>query len=245
MQINFVDTIDSTNLYLYTNANEGKITEDTAIAASMQTLGKGRRGRTFFSPGQTGVYLSLLLHPDATVAQSTLITTMMASAAARALELNGSPEIQIKWVNDLYVKGKKVGGILTECSPNIIDGRPEFVVVGIGVNLLPPEGGFPEDIKQRAGFVFEKSISLDEKETLRKKIAGDIVDCFMEYYRNFPSREHFEDYKKRLFIIGLDVMIVDGPKVKVAGIDEDFRLIVRFPDGSIENLDAGEVSLII
>lgn len=245
MQINFLDTIDSTNLYLYTKASNGELTEDTALVAYEQTMGKGRRGRSFFSPKHTGIYLSLLLHPDTTVDKATLITTMMACAAARALESNKSPKIQIKWVNDLYVNEHKVGGILTECSSNIIEGKPEFIVVGIGINLLSPEGGFPEDIKNKAGVVFDSSISLDEGKALKEKVAKDIIGMFLEYYRMFPNKDYIEEYKERLFIIGRTVQIVDGPQVSVCGIDDDFRLIVKLPDGSIQSMDAGEVSLIL
>lgn len=245
MQINFTDTIDSTNLYLYTKATEGVLTQDTALVAYEQTMGKGRRGRDFFSPKQTGIYLSILLHPDATVRETTLITTMLACAAAKALEKNNSPRILIKWVNDLYVNERKVGGILTECSSNIRELKPEFVVVGIGINLLYPQGGFPNDIEQKAGVVYEKTISSKEAKALKDKVAMDIIETFMEYYARFPDKGYIDDYKERLFIVGRRVQIVDGPKVIVRGIDDDFGLIVELPDGSVKTMDAGEVSLIL
>lgn len=245
MRISFEESIDSTNLYLYAAATRGEITDDVALAAFEQTGGKGRRGRTFFSPSKTGIYLSLLLHPDATVRETTLITTMMASAASRALEMNDSPRIQIKWVNDLYVGERKVGGILTECSSLITDGKPEFAVVGIGINLFPPDDGFPDEIEQRAGVVFQNPVPSRINKSFRRKIVRDIVDCFMEMYTAFPQKDYLSDYRDRLFIIGRQVQIVDGPVVTVCGLDDDFRLIVRLPDGSTDNLDAGEVSLII
>lgn len=245
MQIKYFDTIDSTNLYLYRNACEGKISEDVAVSSYEQTLGKGRRGRSFFSPGQTGIYLSLLLHPDASVAQSTLITTMMACAGAKALEQNGSPSIDIKWVNDLYIDNKKVGGILTECSPNIVDGKPSFVVVGIGINILNPQGGFPDDLSNKAGAVFNENMPMAQGKALREKIIKDIVENFGNYYKDFPNKHHLEEYRNRSFIIGREVLIVDGPVVTVTGIDEEFRLIVQNSHGEIQKLEAGEVSLII
>lgn len=268
MRVFIEDEVTSTNDLLCFDALDEPQSEDKALVALAQTGGKGRRGRSFFSPEGSGLYLSILLHPKVPVKEATKITTMMAVAAAVALEKNSSPKIDIKWVNDLYIKGRKVGGILTACSPSIEDGIPSFVVCGIGINIYRPEGGFPEDIVNRAGYVFEKDDTgskaeqrLAEYESgsfystsdlcsfndLRLRIAGCIIEEFVCLYRQMKDNPHLEEYRKRSFLIGREVMIVgeDTPCVTVLGVEDDLRLRVRYKDGREECLDSGEVSLIV
>lgn len=239
MKIEFVDECTSTNQILIERNDK----ENVALVAFSQSLGRGRKGRTFFSPKDTGIYLSIFLHPDKTVAQAAGLTTMMAVAAAKAIEEVTNVSIDIKWVNDLYVKGRKVGGILTECSPVITDGKPSYVVVGIGVNVYEPSEGFPEDIKDRAGSILTNAIS--KGQDARKVLAERIIDRFMQYCEDFEPAQYIEEYRKRSFLIGKDVVILGGPRVNVLGIEDDFSLSVRHEDGHTESLSAGEVSLIL
>ena len=102
----------------------------TAVTARRQTAGKGRLGRSFYSPANAGMYVSVVLRPQIPAEQSLLITSAAAVAAARAIERVSGVEVKIKWVNDLYFTGKKLCGILSEASLSA-DGRPEFIIVGI------------------------------------------------------------------------------------------------------------------
>lgn len=247
MKVEFIDEIDSTNSELLKRALNNPEMEDEALVAYKQTMGKGRRGRSFFSPENTGIYISILLHPDCYVNEATLVTTTMAVAAARALEKNDSNEVYIKWVNDLYVEGKKVGGILTECSPEIADGKPKYLVVGIGINLFTPKDDFPDDIKDKAGSVYNKEFekNITDNKSFRQKIAKLIIDEFLELYGGCPNNSHLDEYRERSFIIGKEVMIVDDDIVTVLGIQDDFGLSVKYKNGIVRNLTAGEVSLLL
>ena len=246
MRTEFVKSIDSTNTYLYKNALQGTFTTERAICADMQTAGKGRSGRSFFSPDETGVYLSLLLFPDCTVKEAQKLTTMMAVAAADALRDLSGKDVLIKWVNDLYLDGRKISGILTECSPQITDGRPSFVVTGIGINILKPEGGFPDDIKDRAGALLDEiPEGYEGIADFKRALANEIISSFEKMYRNFPGTDFVDEYRNLSMLTDRDVVILNGPKVRVLGIEDDLGLKVMHEDKSIEVLHAGEISIIL
>ncbi|MCR4788789.1 MAG: biotin--[acetyl-CoA-carboxylase] ligase [Lachnospiraceae bacterium] len=242
----FVSSIDSTNTYLFKKALSGEFREERAICADMQTAGKGRKGRSFFSPDRTGLYLSILLFPKCTVEEAKKITTLMAVASAKAIKEVIKKDVGIKWVNDLYLSGKKISGILTECSPDINDGIPSFVVTGIGINILKPEGGFPEDIADRAGALFEEAPEDHGDITdIKRRLAERMIAVFKDYYAGFPDTDFTDEYRSLSVLTGKRVKIADGPEVTVCGIEDDLGLRVRYDDGTEEVLTAGEVSLII
>lgn len=148
---------ESTNTLLREKANNG-FPEGTVVLANTQTKGRGRRGRSFYSPADTGLYLSVLLRPDGMIPdQAVKITTMAAVAVCEAVEKISGKETWIKWVNDIYQEGRKISGILTEASISMENGSVEYVILGIGVNVYPPKGGFPEDIRETAGSVLTGS----------------------------------------------------------------------------------------
>ena len=246
MNTEYVKSIDSTNTYLYQNALRGEFKTERAICADMQTAGKGRSGRSFYSPDETGVYLSLLLFPECTVKEAQKLTTMMAVAAADALRCLSAKDVRIKWVNDLYLDGKKISGILTECSPDIKDGRPSFVVTGIGINILKPEGGFPDDIKDRAGALLDEvPDGYKDISEFKRTLADTIISSFEKMYKDFPGTDFVDEYRNLSMLTGKDVMILNGPKVRVLGIEDDLGLKVMHEDGNIEVLRAGEISIIL
>ena len=143
--------VTSTNTLLKQRSQSGA-PHGLVIAAESQTSGRGRMGREFFSPDQTGVYFSILLRPTLSPSDALLITTCAAVACARALEKISGKTAQIKWVNDIYIDERKVCGILTEAS--FVQGKIDFAVLGIGINLYTPDNGFPADIKDKAGSLF-------------------------------------------------------------------------------------------
>lgn len=234
----FLETTDSTNEYLKRLAKKGA-PEGTAVAANEQTAGKGRMGRSFFSPKNTGVYLSILLRPRKKAEEIRLITPMAAVAVAGSIERSTPAKAKIKWVNDIYVDSKKVCGILTEAS---FSGEyADYVIVGIGVNIFEPEGGFPADIKKKAGAILYKRA--DEK--VKKAFCEDIVDSFLRLYRE-NDRNFINEYKKRSFITGMDITVTDGGvsyPARVIGTDDECRLIVEKENGEIKRLFSGEVSI--
>ena len=151
IELHSVDSVKSTNTALKELAKKGA-PEGYLLSASSQTRGRGRLNRIFFSPKGTGLYCSLLLRPEIAL-PSYALTCLSAVALCETIESYGIA-CGIKWVNDVYVNGKKAAGILVESAIDP-DGRIRYAVIGIGVNLFQPTGGFPEEIREKAGSVFD------------------------------------------------------------------------------------------
>ncbi len=235
--------VESTNTLVKEQAVLGA-KEGYTVIANRQTKGRGRVGRTFFSPSNTGLYMSLLLRPEEYGAKDAVrITTMAAVAVCEALEVvmeDCEHRPQIKWVNDIFLGKKKVCGILTEGSFDS-KGMLEYAVLGIGINVYPPEEGFPEEIENIAGYVFSS-----EKEGEKEKLAAEVLQRFMTYYKAGKDSEYAEKYKQRNFVIGKEIYVLSGTgrqNAVVLDIDEACRLQVRYADGKEEWLDSGEISV--
>lgn len=237
MNIECRGEVTSTNNILKEYALLGS--EETVLIAHSQTAGKGRLGRSFFSPQNTGLYMSLLLKPSSPPEKLTLLTPAAAVAACWAIESVGGEKAQIKWVNDLQLEGKKICGILTEtvCSGN----GERYVIVGAGINVYAPEGGFPEDISNIAGSVFTK-----HRENLRNEIAAAFINKFIELYDNIENVEFIDEYRARSCVVGRRINVIKACSVRAAqalDIDNECRLIVRYDDGTTEALYSGEISI--
>jgi len=234
------DTVDSTNSIARQRAAEGA-GEGLTIIASSQTAGRGRKGRSFFSPDGTGIYMSVLLRPQASPQIALRITTMAAVSVCQAIEGLCSREPGIKWVNDIYMDGRKVCGILTETAL-ASGGRLEYVVLGIGVNALEPEGGFPEDIKDIAGSVFAA-----EDGDMRARLAAEIMNRFAENYAGLENDSFAEEYRRRCIVPGQRVLVLkqdgSGREADALAVDDECRLLVRYDDGTEELLYSGEISI--
>lgn len=238
-KVHTVETVKSTNTTVKSFAKEGA-PEGYVLVASSQTNGRGRLNRVFFSPKGTGLYVSVLLRPDR-VLPAYAITCMAAVALCETIE-EFDIDAQIKWVNDVYVKGKKAAGILVE-SVLKQDGSLEYAVVGIGVNLYFPENGFPKSIADTATALFIDA----PNEERRKLFLKRLLLRFKRYYEQLPSITFYDAYRNRLTGIGQRVLVNEPDGVRygtAAGIDPNFRLIVRYDDGTEVALDRGEVSLL-
>lgn len=215
--------------------------EGTVIVAREQTAGRGRKGRSFYSPMSTGVYISVLLRPELTAEKTLYITTAAAVAVAKAIEKISGKEAKIKWVNDIFVDGKKVCGILTEGAIDFETGKMQYAVLGIGVNIKKPENDFPSEIQNIAGSVFDTT----DKE-VSSIIVAEILNNFMNYYKNLASKPFYEEYKKRMFLIGKHLTVYSGkdsyPAVAI-DLDEELSLVVKDENGNIKKLNTGEVSI--
>lgn len=228
IKIETVDIIDSTNDEMKRRAEKGE-EEISLLIAEEQTKGRGTKGRSFFSPGGTGIYMSFLLRPAYTPQECTFLTTMAAVSSVKAIEKVTGIKLQIKWVNDLYLEGKKVGGILTQAHLSKEGTKTEWAVVGIGVNLREPEGGFPEELKEIA-------TALGEKEArIKNRIISEIANEFILYYRSLTEKEFIKEYSERLLGVNEEITVKEGGKEykgKVIGIDDMCRLKIRLSDGS-------------
>lgn len=182
LKIEVFDSVDSTNNMCQARAATGEPEVYVAIAGN-QTAGRGRRGRTFYSPDGTGLYMSILLRPSGLSAEESLaFTTMAATSVAQSIETVTGKAAVIKWVNDVYMNSRKVCGILTEGSFNLESGDLDYAIVGIGINVREPDGGFPEEIRDIAGAVISGSESMS-----RNKLAAAVLWYFMNYYRTMAS----------------------------------------------------------
>ncbi len=229
----------STNLVLKERAVQ--LPEWYTVIAGTQTAGRGRLGRSFHSPEGTGLYMSTLLHPGLSAADTTMVTTAAAVAVCRAVEVLAPVRPEIKWVNDVLIGGKKICGILTEANFDMESGTIDSVVLGIGINVTEPRQGFPEELKDIAGAVFPKP-----QRNMRSRLAAEVLRAFYQIYRAFPDKSYVAEYRQRSMLPGrlVSVLFRDGAKAAVAQeIDDDCRLVVRYEDGSCETLSAGEVSV--
>lgn len=242
-EIIVLSTVNSTNVRLRELAQSGA-PEGTVVVADCQTSGNGRRGRSFFSPKNTGVYMSILLRPSFPAQHAVKLTSAAAVAAALALEEVCGVNPRIKWVNDIYINGKKAAGILTEASFGMESGTMDYAVVGIGINVCPPEGGFPEELKEIAGAVLTERAS-----DMRNRIAAAVIRRFTEIYAALPDSGYLSEYRRRLMWIGERITVLSGGEsgsetaAVLLGVDESCALMVRYDDGSEGKVFAGEISI--
>lgn len=239
LDITVVDKVASTNTAIKEEAaNKGK--EGRVLIAKEQTAGKGRMQRRFHSPS-SGIYMSILLRPDMSAENALYITTAAAVAVARAIEDVSSQKAEIKWVNDIYCKGKKVSGILTEASVDVESGRLEYAVLGIGINVSVPEGGFSDDIKEIATAIFDGKCDED----IKSRLVAAVLEHFFDYYKDIENKSFMKEYKERLFVIGREINVINGNEIIHAvaeDIDDEAHLIVRLDDGTRKVLSSGEIS---
>jgi len=238
LSVQVYDTVDSTNTLAKRLADEGA-PEGAVVIASHQTAGKGTRGRSFYSPDQTGLYMSVVLRPTMHAKDALLITTAAAVAVCRAVERVSQKQPFIKWVNDIYCDGKKVCGILTESVLKTGSAMLDYAVLGVGVNVSLPTSGFPKDIEQIAGTVFDTP-------TDASPLAALILDEFFSLYTALGERSFVREYRERSCLLGREITVCNGgdtAKAVALDIDDDCRLVVRFENGDEQALSSGDVSV--
>ena len=210
----------------------------TAVAANAQRAGRGRAGRKFFSPAGTGVYVSVVIRNVGNYSDLLVVTPAAAVAAARAVEDVFGISTRIKWVNDLYLDGKKVCGILTQ---SLTDGEGKITgaVTGIGINVT---GEMPEELKDKARSLKE---SVSEEE--RDRLIGRVIARLGEVSEQLSSREFMDEYRERSCVLGREV-VFEKDNITMSGtaerIDDDGALYVRCRGGgSSVRINSGEISL--
>ncbi len=238
------DTIDSTNLEAKRYLKSLQSTKQgVLILAEHQSAGKGRLGRSFYSPKNTGLYVSLVYNASQLQRKndvSLAITVAAAVAVRRSLKDFGF-DATIKWVNDLFVGSKKVCGILTEGVFESKDGsigkEIETFIIGIGINIIDSLEGFPEDIEHIAGSLNKR---LD-----RNALVANIVNNLFEVLQ-LSDKEVINDYRKHSLVLFKNIRVIKPNEtytVTVLSITDEAHLIVKKEDGSTEELLSGEVSL--
>ena len=240
-EIEIRESVTSTNTVLKELASNGEREGHVLIALS-QTAGKGRVGRSFYSPKGSGVYFSLLLRPALSPNDTALITCVAAVALCLALKETLSVDTCIKWVNDVYFKNKKICGILTEASLDLNFNSVEYAVLGVGINIYPPEGGFPSDIQEVAG-----SLVSVRRPFAQSRVIGRFLSEFYTLYFDFDPYKISSLYRKFNFTTGKKIDVISKGAKRPAtalAIDDRCRLIVRYEDtGEQDILQAGEISI--
>lgn len=253
--IEFFKSISSTNIMLKKFADNNKLNnvnndKNKVFVSSHQTHGKGRLGRSFFSPENTGAYFSILLKPNISANKSNLITILASIAVTQAIKEVVELDANIKWVNDIFINNKKICGILTEASLSIENFDIDYIVLGIGINIYNPQNNFPEDIKNIAGSIFE-NVEENKIFDLKNKLVASIIDNFYYYYSNFDfngnnyithRKQLLKKYKNLSCILDKEVILDTGELAIVKDIDENFALEISIGDSNLK-LTCGEVSI--
>lgn len=233
--------LDSTNRYLKELAATGAL-EGTVLIADKQTAGRGRLGRSFFSPEEKGIYMSVLLRPELALQRSVMITSMAAVAVANAVEHISGRNTQIKWVNDIFLNRKKVCGILTEAGIDTEKQSLSYAVVGIGVNVGFME--FPEELKETATSISNECGFEVKKEELVEEILKELK----RWYPTLWTGAFLSESRKRSILLGKEILVVDAAAAggsypaKAVELDELGHLIVE-AGGKRKVLNSGEVSI--
>lgn len=239
-QVKIFKTIDSTNNEAKKMAMNGA-SSGTLILAEEQSQGRGRRGREFYSPANSGIYMSLILKPKLSVEETTLITTGASVGICRAMEKLFQVTPKIKWINDIYVGDKKVCGILTEGVTDFESGSIEAIILGIGINFNTSD--FPQELKEKAGSLSKEKIS----KVSRNELISQIVIEIFKILEEIPERKYLKEYKERSWILGSYVEVLTSSETytaKALDISEDGSLIVLREEGKLEYLNSGEISIL-
>jgi len=236
------DSIDSTNNRAKELAMQGA-ENGTVVISNEQTKGRGRYGKTFESPKDTGIYMSFVFHPDQLpMSDPSLMTAYAAVIVSDVLSDITGEEIGIKWVNDLFLNGKKVCGILTEAVTNLETGRLDWIVVGIGINVLSGKETFSKSVQTVATSLFSES----EELAIRNKIAASIINAFNTKSKETTQSDIMKTYREKSIVIGKQVSVISGDQSFIAiaeNILDNGSLVIKLSDGQTKEMRFGEVSL--
>ena len=236
LELCVLESVDSTNneaKRMLANGFDG----DALIVANEQTGGRGRLGRSFYSPKNTGIYMSFLLHADLKLSDAVSVTTAASVAVVKAIESVTGIAPEIKWVNDVYVGGRKVCGILTEAVSDFETGMARSVIIGIGINITTED--FPEEIKDKAS-------SLGAQAPIRNDLIASVANELTAICTDLSDRSFIKCYREHSMIIGREIdFYINNVKHTgtAADIDDNGGLIVTLPDGSKTTLSSGEVTV--
>ena len=234
VELALLETVDSTNNEAKRRLASG-LERPLLVVAATQTAGRGRQGKSFYSPPGTGIYMTLVVHPNAALTDAVSVTTRASVAVCRAIRRLTSARPEIKWVNDLYLHGKKICGILVEAVSDFESGVTRSLVIGVGVNITTTE--FP-DLPQAA--------SLQTDEVQRNELIAAIASELLRETADLQSRSSLSDYRAWSMVLGKSVVYEKNGEKKEAvarEIDANGGLVVENAAGVRETLQSGEISL--
>lgn len=234
-------TISSTNEIAKNLALSGA-KHGTVVISEEQTAGKGRLGRSFYSPANTGIYMSIILRPNLTAMDSVLITTSSSVIICESIKKVTGIDCQIKWINDIYLNNKKVAGILTEASTNFESGTIDYLILGIGINFNQPKDDFLDELKSIASSLFNNN----NNNINRNMLCAEIISNILDMIPRIKNYDFISEYKKRSIVLNQEIIYISSgisSKGKAININCDGSLVVEHDDGSIKILNSGEVSI--
>lgn len=202
------------------------------VVADGQTNGKGRQGKSFFSPHDSGLYFSLAIDTDSPAFDFTGVTCAVAVAVSRAVLKVAETETKIKWVNDLYLGDRKVCGILVQAVNE--NGRIRKLIIGVGINISTID--FPDEIKDIAGSL-GKNV---DRNVLTAESVNNILDLIFA-----KSEEYIDEYRSKSNVIGREITYIQNGISHTAtavDIDQKGGLVVRNAKETI-TLTSGEISV--
>ncbi len=240
-KVYYYNILSSTNMEAKKIAPSEK--EGTIVVAESQTAGRGRLGRSWQSPKEKGIWMSIILKPKVNPIHVARVTLIGAAAVNLALRDIGV-DSYIKWPNDIVINGKKVCGILTEMSSEL--NMINYVIMGIGINVNLEDEDFCEEVsKVGTSLKIETGGKVN-----RKKLLAKVLNRFEELYTPFVENNDLSKAinicRKDSILIGKEVRIITGKEEKIGiamDINEDGKLVVKYENGEIENLLSGEVSV--
>ncbi len=240
-----LSTVDSTNDYCRHLLLEGA-PHGTVVVANEQTAGKGRQGRVFHSPAGAGLYFSVVIKKKLELKNAYLLTACAAVATARAIDALYHTHTQIKWVNDLFLNGKKCCGILTESAFSLESGQLEYAILGIGINIRNTRENMPPELREIVTSLEEETEGLS---VYRSELLAAILYELEELLPNLVDRTFLSEYRSRSFLLGKNVELIqdDGTHRRVAAVDisNDCALVVRDRFGSVEAIHSGKIGRIL
>ncbi len=241
------DHVESTNTLLMERALGGA-PEGSVILARSQSAGKGRSGRSFYSPCGN-LYMSVLIRPEKSPGRMQTLTPMVAVCVLEAVRDVMGIELGIKWVNDLFLGGHKVGGILVE-SRLSEDGTIGHAVIGIGINVFSQE--VPEELKDILGFLSDEKIAdggtkaAAEQDRTVRKLGEKILERFAYHYERSDDGAYMNVYRKASVVTGKTVTYHTGSEEKtleVLSITDQGELVAKDCTGRIQTYHDGEISI--
>lgn len=235
------ETIDSTNNYVNTFAKSNPHIDTALVVSNSQTHGKGRMNRSFYSPGNSGIYMSILLRPVLKIDDVQLITICAALAVQHVIQEHLNIETKIKWLNDIYHKDLKVCGILTEGDIVLESLTYNHVTVGFGINLYKSTR-IPDELKGIYG-------SLSNPDQIdRNLFIAKLYERFNILVESIPNHRELiiHEYKKHSIVLGKKVHISSNPELAYTAVDIDMKgqLIVVDDQKNQLSLNSGEVSIL-
>ncbi len=233
--------VDSTNNYIKNLSDV--LPDGHVVVAKEQLSGRGRQGKSFYSPCDDGLYMSVIVKNAKTV-NADLLTARVCLSVCRAIEkLDGfeKTKLDIKWVNDIYCGGKKLSGIL--CERRAISEDNVCIIIGIGVNLKIDRSTLPKDLRSVVTSIYDISHTSCDALTLCALICEQLQK---ELYENENTEKSLCEYKERSLVIGKEITVIrDGVYTKAKALDvlSDGALLVEYEDGKECSLCGGEISI--